>query len=279
MTEGMLHALVFSDMDGTFLADDKSVPQINWMALDVLSEHGIGFVPCTGRAWLTLPKRLMQHPSVQLIVETNGASIIDVRTGDKVFSLPMHKASVLSLFERVEDAACTFDIFSEGKVLTNRRRFERIRGFGIDEGNLKWLSQSRHTLDMSTRAIIHRCSPIDKVAMFFPMSFDRSMVTRAVDRDRTLIWTVGHPQNLEITNAHATKGNALKWVCNRLGVAVSRTMSFGDSANDRDMLIESAVGIAMPNETLPLKDVSDQVASLDNNHGGVGDYILRSLQG
>ena len=279
MGEKTLRALVFSDMDGTFLADDKSIPQINWLALDALSENSIGFVPCTGRAWLTLPKRLVQHPSVQFIVETNGASIIDVQADSKVLSFPMRRSSVLSLFRQVEDAACTFDIFSEGKVLTNRRRFERINEFGIDKGNLEWLSQSRHKLDMPTRAIIRRCSSIDKIAMFFPMSFDRSMVTRAIDCDRTLTWTVGHPQNLEITNAHATKGNALKWVCNQLGITISHTMSFGDSSNDRDMLIESAVGIAMPNGTLAIRYVSDQTAYLDNNHGGVGDYILRNLQG
>ena len=40
--------LVFSDMDSTYLAKDKTIPEGNLRLLDKLQERGIAFVPCSG---------------------------------------------------------------------------------------------------------------------------------------------------------------------------------------------------------------------------------------
>lgn len=269
--------LVFSDMDGTFLASDKSIADINWKALDVLAEGGIGFVPCTGRAWRTLSRRLIGHPSVRYLIETNGASIIDARDGRHVLSVPMSKKSVLDLYGRVRNADCTFDVFSNGKVLCARRRFGRVSDFGIDAGNLRWLIESRYQLEFATPQIITDCNIIDKVTMFFSMSFDRSVATKAVEADSALTWTIGHPQNIEVSNVRATKGNAIRWLCAYLGVSPSRAVAFGDSANDVTMLEACGEGVAMPNGSTDAKGAASRLAHLDNDHGGVGDYIFRSL--
>ena len=52
--------IVFSDMDDTFLAPDKSLLPRNMAMLDRLAEEGIEFVPCTGRAWHAIPPEVVR---------------------------------------------------------------------------------------------------------------------------------------------------------------------------------------------------------------------------
>ena len=47
---------VFADLDGTWLATDKSVPPANDLALDRLVAAGGTFVPCTGRNASMVPR-------------------------------------------------------------------------------------------------------------------------------------------------------------------------------------------------------------------------------
>ena len=41
--------IVFSDMDGTLLTNDKQMSDATWAMLDELARRGIEIVPCTGR--------------------------------------------------------------------------------------------------------------------------------------------------------------------------------------------------------------------------------------
>ena len=76
-----LPELVFSDMDGTWLATDKSVPEACARALDALAEVGIGFVPCTGRPAGAIPAELLEHPATRYAASANGAVVWELGQG------------------------------------------------------------------------------------------------------------------------------------------------------------------------------------------------------
>ena len=69
--------IVFSDMDDTFLAPDKSLLPRNMAMLDRLAEEGIEFVPCTGRAWHAIPPEVCRHPATHFGVPSDGSVVID----------------------------------------------------------------------------------------------------------------------------------------------------------------------------------------------------------
>jgi sucrose-6F-phosphate phosphohydrolase len=55
-------------------------------------------------------------------------------------------------------------------------------------------------------------------------------------------------RDLDILPRHANKGNALKWLCGHLGIALSETLVAGDTANDASMfLLPEVRGIAVEN--------------------------------
>lgn len=64
---------------------------------------------------------------------------------------------------------------------------------------------------------------------------------------------------VEITHKAASKGQALAFLANQLGVARQETMAIGDNDNDADMVAWAGVGVAMGNATEAVKRVAVHV--------------------
>ena len=73
--------------------------------------------------------------------------------------------------------------------------------------------------------------------------------------------------NIEINSLDATKGAALAFLCDYLGVDVSQSMSFGDGTNDISMLKAAGIGVAMGNAMDEVKVHADYVTDTCDNDG------------
>ena len=265
--------LVFCDMDSTFLADDKSIPRDNAMALDLLAERDVGFVPCTGRAWSAVPAEVLDHPAVRYVIAANGAIVRDVRSKRTLRATLIGARRALALFGRVRDISCTFDVFSKGASRANATRFGCIRDFGIDAPTVDWLLGRRVQLSLPTEGIINAYPDVEKITMYFGDDDARQRIIAAAEMDPSLCWTSSHPYNVEVMDGAASKGAALSWLCRWLHVSLTDVVAFGDSPNDLSMLEAAGDGVAMANASSEVKAVAKHVTRRDNGQGGVGEYL------
>ncbi len=62
------------------------------------------------------------------------------------------------------------------------------------------------------------------------------------------------------------KGTGISEVCELLGESIENTFAFGDSINDKEMLLAAGVGVAMGDTYHDMSEFADYVTtSLDNN--------------
>ena len=71
----------------------------------------------------------------------------------------------------------------------------------------------------------------------------------------------------------ATKGNALRKICDLLKIDPSKLMAFGDNGNDLSMLEMAGISVAMDNSSDDIKEKCDFVCK-DNNHNGVSSFLI-----
>lgn len=76
-----------------------------------------------------------------------------------------------------------------------------------------------------------------------------------------------------IIDANVSKGRALKFIAERLGLDVGDFVAIGDSENDVEMLEVAGFGVAVANADEKLKDVADLVTSKPN-----GDGVVEALE-
>ena len=75
------------------------------------------------------------------------------------------------------------------------------------------------------------------------------------------------PDYLELLPANASKGHALAWLAEHLGVTLERTIAVGDQENDVEMIRAAGVGVAMPHAPDRVRAVADRIAPVPEAGG------------
>ena len=84
--------------------------------------------------------------------------------------------------------------------------------------------------------------------------------------------TCSKPWFLEFNPLYATKGFAIKWAAEYLGIKPESVIAFGDSLNDLSMLRAAGLGVLMANGRRELSRQCDDVCGT-NQEDGVAVYL------
>jgi len=81
---------------------------------------------------------------------------------------------------------------------------------------------------------------------------------------------------LEFLKEGTSKFNALKIILNELGIGLKAVVAFGDQENDRELVKEAGIGVAVANASPKIKKVADYVTT-SNDRDGVATFIQRFI--
>ena len=264
--------LVFTDLDGTFVDSRKRVPERNRRVLALAAQKGVQFVPCTGRNASGIPPVLAESDAVRYAVCSNGASVVDLREGRSLRSVPMDPAQVKELYAAIGDLPVTFDVFIGDKVYTERRRLPIVSEAAEGDPVMERFFLNLRTLHDRSLDELLELGPVTKVTFLHPGNVHRDAVRAAVDSVEGLEWTYSLANNTEVARAGANKGAALRWLCEYLGVDAADVVAFGDGDNDLQMIQAAGDGVAMANAEPKVIAAADHVtASCDE--AGVAAYL------
>ena len=281
---GRLPAIVAADLDGTLLDDEKALPAENRAALDELARLGIPFVPCTGRGAAGVMGEVLEHPATRYVISANGAVVQEVvreggevRVGEPLRVLAVDKADALDLYDFVRDRQVSFDVFADGRMMMEERYFALLESLPVDPSEHALLRALREHMDVPSEEIIRSASNIERVSSFWAHEQDGADILAFVAARPALASACGAPHIIEVTNACATKGAGLEWLCGHLGIDIADAVGYGDSENDVTMLERAGTGVAMANSMQVALDAADEVTELDNNAGGLGRHLMGML--
>ncbi len=268
--------LIFTDLDGTFLDDDKCVPAVNERMLRELDELGIGLVPCSGRMLSGIPEEMSSHPCVSHAICSDGACIVEFREGSPrvLFSGGLEKASVVELYESLRPFDIQFDVFADGRSYSERERWLRLDEFPIDPGMRKFAKEQRTPVDATVPEFIGSLGNVERLNIYLMDLADYDAVCACAGAVGGMHCDPHSVVGIEITNENLSKATGMAWLAQRLGVGLSECVAFGDGENDLAMLEKAGLGVAMSNACDKALQAADDVTRLNNAMGGVGDYVL-----
>lgn len=275
--------IFFSDLDGTFLDSEKRVPERCWHALDVLAEHDVEFVPCSGRPLAGIPREILDHPAVHFVVSANGATVSELGTGTDrlagartIHSVPLTRAHALACWELSRGCDVTFDIFADGHCYLRRDLFERIDEFAGDPYMAQSMRDTRTPVDEEAPETLARAHDLERVSMYWHDPRDRDELLHALHKIEGIDITRSYPMNIEVMEAGASKGGALRWLCQHLDEPVEDAVAFGDNLNDLSMILAAGTGVAVANAEAEVREAADVVCA-SNDEAGAGRFIMDVL--
>lgn len=82
---------------------------------------------------------------------------------------------------------------------------------------------------------------------------------------------------LDITSSNTSKGNALNLLREYLRLSQDEVMAIGDNINDKDMLQNAGIGVAVANASEQLKQIASYITTSPVEDGGFAEAITKYL--
>ena len=139
------------------------------------------------------------------------------------------------------------------------------------------LMRRSYQADENLEELTQNAASIQKIIAFFRNPEEKQPVIREImTRFPGYAVSSSLGNNIEINAKYATKGNALRFLCRRLGIYPAQCMAFGDGTNDYSMLRAAGLGVAMGNASEEVQSCADEVTQT-NDEDGVAQMIERVL--
>ena len=267
---------VFVDLDDTFLAPDKSIPQPNLDLMDELAARGIELVPCTGRHVGGVPQQMLAHPCVRHVVASNGGIVHDLRTGRDLRLVALTTERVEELYAALSPYPLVFDAFADGRAYTEQARYDLFDIINVPEGLRAYLKAGRTPVPQTIPELLPQVGPITKLSIFFTTEEGAAACRAAFDRFPDIYYVKTSAANFEAMDVRATKGEALRWLAAHEGWDIAQTVAFGDNNNDVTMIEATGDGVVMENGEPQVNALADHIAP-PAIEGGVALYMQQLL--
>lgn len=268
--------ILFSDLDGTLLNDQKNVEATDREAIFDMIEAGCYFAACTGRP-LSSVKKVLQKNNLDgkgcYIVAYNGGVVYEP-AADKVISYTaMPCAQAHKMFQKAEQAGFyvhTYDRNDQDTILTIAHRPEL--DFYFSQTGLSWKT-GRQLVDNITfdppKMIVASMTDHEGLVQF--------QKENAYWTDKCMNSFFSCDQFLEYCPYGISKGAGIKTLRDYLGLQVEASVAVGDERNDIAMLKAAGTAAVPANAFYEVKDYADYVCEADNNQGAVGEVIRKFI--
>ena len=242
--------LLFTDLDGTLLTDDKTILDVDMKAIEGMLARGHKLVLCTGRP-LTSAKQLAQKYGFDkpgfLLVSFNGGLIYDYATEQSILTRYIPVESVKFIMDAAHKAGMHAHTYS-GDLVVSEYETEQLKTYC-------------------------RLMKMDYVVVKDIRDYYGEFINVVVKPPGKLFDVFSKPEMLEFSHMQSNKGDAVRFMADFYKVPLSDTIAVGDEENDCPMIEAAGVGIAMANASDVAKSVADYVTKADNNHGGIAEII------
>ena len=264
--------LVALDLDGTVFNDKKEITPRTLAAICAACARGVAVLPATGRTASGIPTAFTSIPGVRYALTSNGASVVDLQTGEQLVNQPFKTEDALKIYDILAQGGGMMSIFIGGKSYTTRANAENHMDV-VPENLKEYFRTTRIEVDDMHATLRKYAHEIEKYSMIYHDAAERDAAWHTVETVCPGVeLTSSLPRNMEINAPGVTKGSGLLALAAHLGLTREQTMAVGDSGNDSAMLAAAGLGVAMGNATDDVKKIAD-VTTEDNNHDGVAAAI------
>lgn len=256
--------LVALDLDGTLLGPDLTASAANRWAVGAAQSRGVVVTLATGRMLSATADFAADLGITAPVICYQGAMVADpagpVILCHKPLSLPVAREVLLLARENgwTTHAYVDDELWVEAMTPELAGRLDML-----GHGQPRVVPDMLNALNRPPTKILFTGSP--------PETEQTAALLRAWLDSRAYV-TISHPNFAEVADATCSKGVALAWLADRLGIRQEQTMAVGDGLNDAEMIAWAGTGVAMANAPDEVRRSANFVTS-----DVAGDGVARAM--
>ena len=273
------YKIVFIDIDGTLVNDEKVIPKENIETIKRLKKDGVEVVLASGRPYHSIEKYSNIVGARPYIIGSNGGVVVNFEDNKILYNANIDKSLALEVLKFIKQNNLFTAITMSGNLvlekemysLTKENRDELIEVDSLEEYlkntneyiiKFSIMSDQKKDLEAAREKMINKFNlTITNVDTFvIPKKY-------RIDGKNPFI--------MDIMQEYVSKGEAIKKLCKYLNFNTSETIIFGDGMNDIEMFELDAYKVAMGNAANRIKEMADNITKT-NNEAGVS-YKLNEI--
>lgn len=289
-----MYKLVAIDLDGTLLNSYGEVSENTKNEIKKAVQNGIEVVLASGRPISSVEDLANDLQANHYLISGNGAIVYDMQKKETVYDRFLSKEQILNIVKICEENSIYYNIYTENEVLTKSLNYntlfyhsenthkqeekrtninilDNVYDYILRSNDQKYLKvtvcdQSRIVFG----SIIKKLRTIEDIDVL-----DVAHMSKKIIKSGTEEILVAYCYT-EITNKNVNKWTALEYIMSQMNITKDEVAAIGDNVNDKEMVEEAGLGIAMGNCTEQLKEIAKvQVAT--NNQDGVCEAFQKYI--
>lgn len=264
--------IVFIDIDGTLVNDDKVISSATRDSIKRIVDKGIYVVLVSGRDVFHSIDRSIDANATGIVISCNGAEIYNYAEDKVIFAQKILPSTVKKVYEYCENNEIGLLVKSLSKRYINKF----LKDDEVESDHSEFLEDIENFENLSFSQIFFTSCEKEKVNMASKFAeslglcitnFSESFIKK---RDTDGIYRV------DVNTRNISKGSAITYLLNYLKIGKNESLCFGDFINDVDMFRACGIKVAMGNAYDELKDKADYITK-SNNDDGVAYFLNKYL--
>lgn len=263
--------ILFTDLDGTLLDDQKQISAYTREVLDAWSKAGHKLVLCSGRDINSVGQvkdyLQLDFPGMYLI-GYNGGQIYDCDNQKNIYKITLTLEQTSHIMEEAARFGIHVHSYTDTHIVSPQ-----------DNEQLRYYCRviktpvifSPKVTDVMTEGPC-KCLAVELKDSKKLEDFRCSLLPWAKEEGITMIYS--NPYYLELFPAASGKGAAVKTLCELLNINPYFSVASGDAQNDVSMIEAAGMGIAMCNGSEDVKMAATTITAYDNNHDGLAHALF-----
>ncbi len=244
--------MIFFDIDGTLLTEDKSLPESAKKAIQQLKSDGHEVAIATGRAPF-MYKELREELGIDTYVSYNGQYV--VVKGEVIYTNPLNEIEIEKFTEDAVKHGHPVVYMNHEEMKANVTEEHAYIQESIS--SLKIYQMPSHDPEFYKGRDIYQ-------ALLFCAEGEETVYENQYDGLHFVRW---HPVSLDIVPSGGSKAVGIAKVMEKLNYPKERQYAFGDGFNDVEMLSEIHNSVAMGNAEPEVKEKAKYVTKHVDDDG------------
>lgn len=280
-----MYKLIAIDLDGTLLNSYGVITENTKKIIKKVEEQGVNIILASGRPIDSIQAIANEIESKKYFIAGNGAIVYDIEKDEIIYENCLKKQKVLEIIKICEENSIGYSIYTEKEILTTALKYNVLY---YHKENLKKPEDKKTKIsiiqnmeeyiknDNTSRYLKITVCDEDKIVFDSIIRklrnlkdvevLDVSHMARKTIKQGTEEIAVEYYYT-EISRKNVDKWNAIEFLAKKLEIESKDIMAIGDNINDKQMIENAGLGVAMGQSTPVITNVANEVTSSNNEEG------------
>ena len=284
-----MYKLAMIDLDGTMLNQYGIVTEKTKEAIRKAQENGIEVIIASGRPIDSIKTIAKEIKSEKYFISGNGAIIYDIAKDEIIYENTLKKQKVLDIIKICEENSIYYNIYTEKEIIAkslqcnvlyyhkenaNKEEEEKTH-INIVENVYDYIANRDEKVVKITicdndkvifNSIMRKLREIDEIEVLDVSHMSRKMIRQGTEEIPIEYFYT------EISAKNVDKWNAIEFLKEKMNIRTEEIIAIGDNINDKEMLENAGLGIAMGQSHPEIKEIADQITT-SNAEDGVAEIL------